>query len=432
MATAGHGAAVPGPGARALAAAHVRVDGRARPRRGRGRADGRAHDLRQLRGAPARLPHPADVPRGDGAPERHPEEVAAADPQGGAGGLLQRQLRLRQGRHRPVPRRRHGAGQAHPVPDHHRVQLRRLQRVRQVVRAPGRHLRIEIVHAGRPVLPHRRAERGRHPVRGRAAQGADRALRVGVREEVRHRRAARDPRLRRAGRGGLRALQGALQAPPGALRRLLRRHQHDGTHQRAARHAGRRRVLRCGGRRVREPGRPGARAAVGGAIPHRGRGTAALPLLQELPEPLRQVGRRRGPVHVFHRGRHLGVGVPARSQAPAGVDRRADADREPDQPVHRRALRADQALRGGVGGRRAHHPLDQVLPALLRRAGGHARLLHARAGRPDAHGRVRPRGPALLRRGPDQEPHRRLLRIPGAQESGRASCSRRRGEQLTR
>ena len=83
-------------------------------------------------------------------------------------------------------------------------------------------------------------------------------------------------------------------------------------------------------------------------------------------------------VHLLDGRRHLGVRVPARSAATARVHRRADAAREPDQPLDRRALRADQALRRGVGGGRAGHPLDQVLPALLGRAGGHARLLHPR------------------------------------------------------
>ena len=165
---------------------------------GRAEAEGRATGALMISGNCVELLRAChvlpDVPRGDGAAERHPAQVAAPHPQGRAGGLLERQLRLRQGRHRPVPRRRHGARQAHPVPDHHGVQLRRLQRLRQVVRAPGRHQRQQALHARRPVLARGRAQRGRRPVRGGPAQGADRALRERHGQEVRHRRAAGDPR----------------------------------------------------------------------------------------------------------------------------------------------------------------------------------------------------------------------------------------------
>src|SRR5574342_603448 len=49
----------------------------------------------------------------------------------------------------------------------------------------------------------RRAQPERHPVRGEPAPRADRPLRAGLREEVRHRLPARDPRARRPRRGGL-------------------------------------------------------------------------------------------------------------------------------------------------------------------------------------------------------------------------------------
>src|SRR5262245_1373913 len=110
------------------------------------------------------------------------------------------------------------------------------------------------------------------------------------------------------------------------------------------------------------------------------------------------------------------MGLPARPSPAPRVHRRADAAREPHQPLDRGSLPADQAVRRGVAGRRARHPLDQVVPPVLGRSGGHARLLHARARRADADGRVGSRGSALLRRGADQEPDRRVLRIARAQE----------------
>jgi benzoyl-CoA reductase subunit B len=92
--------------------------------------------------------------------------------------------------------------------------------------------------------------------------------------------------------------------------------------------------------------------------------------------------------------------------------------REPHQPVDRRALRADPPVRRGLAGGRPGHSLDQVVPAVFRGAGRHARALHQGPRRADAARGVGPRRSALLRGGPDQEPRRRLLRGARAQEAG--------------
>ena len=173
------------------------------------------------------------------------------------------------------------------------------------------------LHAGRPVRPHR-ASRARATCAYVVSQLRELIALVRERlgQEVRHRRAARDPGPRGAGRGRLRAVPRTLckhhpapfDAYFDAINMMGPINVLRGTREAAE-------FFDAAVAEFEELVAAGRGAALRGALPHGGRGPAALSLLPELPEPLRQVGRGGGGRPPTRRSAASGSGASATTRA---------------------------------------------------------------------------------------------------------------------
>ena len=242
-------------------------------------------------------------------------------------GLLQRQLRLRQGRHRSLPQRRHGAGQAHSRsrPSPCATTSAATSTSSGSSTWPTSRARSSSCSTSRSAARREPSEADVRYVVA-PAPGADRALRVACPGS-----GSTSTSCARSSRYAARAEDGYARA-----KELCKHHPAPfDAYFDAINMMGPINVLR--GTREAAEFFDAAVAefedlvardhgpAVRGAVPHRRRGTAPVSLLQELPEPLREVGRGRRAVDLLDGGRHLGMGLPPRSAPAARVHRRADA-----------------------------------------------------------------------------------------------------------